>query len=188
MATSGADRQFHRPHPVRSGAPTTTAYPSHFLQLLDTWHNNHAGFLRVMCWLVLSRKITDDTWSMLLQTSFLSHNVYGYKWKFKVWINETKTSLNLNSGCILSSKLNYKCWISFCLNLIEPFYSWSVKLDVVDFSKKNHIAVFYCRSAVLTNSHDRWVDISNSRLPIWSYRLAVYFQKPTKQIWLVCSC
>ena len=38
--------------------------------------------------------------------NFLSHNVYSYKWKLKVWINETKTSLKLNNGCILSSKLN----------------------------------------------------------------------------------
>ena len=117
--------------------------------------------------------------------SFLSHNVYGYKWKLKVWINETKTSLNLNNGCILSSKLNYKYWISFCLNLIDPFYSWSLKLAIVDFSEKNHITVSRRWFTVLTHPHDCWVDISNSRLPVWSYRLAVYFQKPTKQIWLV---
>ena len=60
-----------------------------------------------------------------LQMNFLSHNVYDYKWRLKVWINETRRSLRLNEGCIINCKLNDNSWISLYLNLIEPFYSWS---------------------------------------------------------------
>ena len=54
----------------------------------------------------------------------LSHNVFDYKWMRNVWIKEIKTSLKLNNGYMLSSKLSDSSWIYSCLNLIESFYNW----------------------------------------------------------------
>ena len=64
---------------------------------------------------------------------FPSHKIYDYKYILNVWINESRTNLNLNECCILDYKLNDNVVIHLCFNLIEFIYSWSWKLAVIDF-------------------------------------------------------
>ena len=110
---------------------------------------------------------------------FLSHNIYDYKSMPNVWINKARMNLKFNECCILDYKLNDNIMINPCFNLIELIYSWSWKIAVVDFlpeigSLLTIIGYYFDWS--------KWPFswISNNRLTVWNYRIAVNFQNPAK--------
>ena len=105
----------------------------------------------------------------------MSVNVFDYKWKLDVWMNKTKTSLKLNNGCTLNNKFNDNGWREFCLNLIEPFYSKSWKLAVIDFLHTIGSPFTIYRIIILTWASDSCARNSNCRIVVSVQKLIFNF-------------
>ena len=102
---------------------------------------------------------------------FPSHNVLDYKWKLKVWFNETIISLKLN---IVYSVVSSMMTVEFLVFEFDwAILSLELKTSRCWLFAHNWIAVSLYRITVLTWASDRYAVIFNSRISILRCLVAV---------------